>query len=315
MPNATCTTAPSRRERTPPRSRRMTPGAIFQVVLVMMLWAACYPLITAGIAYAPQLSFATLRAVIAGGSLILVALLLRRPVPRGVGIWGLLTVSGLGATALGFFGMFYAAEFVSPGIATVIANAQPLLAAGLAGIFLSEQLTRRGKLGLLLGFTGIVVIASPQLLASGDSYASGIGLIVLAAFGVSVSNVAIKRIAGRVDALMAMGAQMLIGSIPLAALAWSLEVPGEIRWTPAFVAILLALALLGSALVYWLWITVLTRVPLGQANAFSFLIPVFGLTIGALFFGERLGWTHWAGIALILASVRLVAAGAVKPAP
>lgn len=284
----------------------MTIGTISRLVLVMLLWAVCYPLITAGIAYAPPLSFATVRAVVAGASLILIALLLRRPAPRGVGTWAMLAVSGVGATSLGFFAMFYAAGLVSPGIATVIANSQPLLAAVLARIFLGERLAPRGRAGLLLGFIGIVVIASPQLFAGDTGYAAGIGLIMLAAAGVSVSNVAIKRIAGRVDALMAMGAQMLIGSIPLAALAWSLEAPGQIRWTTAFVAILLAISLLGTSLVYWLWITVLERVPLSQANAFSFLIPVFGLTIGALFFDETLIWPHWAGIALTLVGVLLV---------
>ena len=285
----------------------MTLGTISQIVLVMLLWAACYPLITAGLAYAPQLSFAALRAVIAGVSLLLIALALRRPLPRSTRLWGMLALSGIGATSLGFFGMFYAAEFVSPGIATVIANAQPLLAAGLAGVFLGERLARRGKAGLFVGFLGIVAIASPQLFGEGGkSYAAGIGLIVLAAIGVSMSNVAIKRIAGKVDAFVAMGLQMLMGSIPLIALAWTMEAPGEIRWTPAFVAILLALSLLGSALVYWLWFRVLARVPLTQANAFSFLIPVFGLTIAALFFGEVLGWPHVAGIVLIVIGVRLV---------
>ncbi len=285
----------------------MTIGMISQIVLVMLLWAACYPLITAGLAYAPQLTFAASRAVIAGLSLLSIALALRRPLPRSAGLWGLLALSGIGATSLGFFGMFYAAEFVSPGIATVIANAQPLLAAGLAGIFLGERLAGRGKAGLVLGFLGIVAIASPQLFAAGGkSYAAGIGLILLAAIGVSVSNVVIKRIAGRVDVFMAMGLQMLMGSIPLIALAWTMESPGEVRWTPAFVAILLALSLLGTALVYWLWFRVLARVPLTKANAFSFLIPVFGLTIGALFFGETLGWPHVAGIVLIVIGVRLV---------
>ena len=149
----------------------MTIGTISRLVLVMLLWAVCYPLITAGIAYAPPLSFATVRAVVAGASLILIALLLRRPAPRGVGTWAMLAVSGVGATSLGFFAMFYAAGLVSPGIATVIANSQPLLAAVLARIFLGERLAPRGRAGLLLGFIGIVVIASPQLFAGEPRHA------------------------------------------------------------------------------------------------------------------------------------------------
>jgi len=203
--------------------------------------------------------------------------------------------------------MFHAAEFVSPGIATVIANTQPLLAAGLGGIILGERLSRRGKAGLFIGFLGIIVIAAPQLFSSGgESYAIGIAYIVLAAIGVTVSNVMIKKIIGRVDLLMAMGLQFLIGSIPLALAAGIMENPAEIQWSFTFIAVLLTLAVFGSALVYILWMSVLRDVPLNQANAFSFLIPVFGLTTGVVFYGETLGLLKVLGILLAVVGVVLV---------
>mgnify|MGYP003624530676 FL=1 len=281
--------------------------SISKIVAAMLLWAACFPLITVGIALAPHLSFATLRAVIAGLVLVGLACALRRPFPRGVGVWATLSVMGFGATSLGFLGMFHAAEFVSPGIATVIANTQPLLAAGLAGIVLGERLQSAGKAGLFIGFLGIVVIAAPQMFSgTQDTYTLGIAYILLAAVGITVSNVMIKKIAGRIDPLMAMGMQMLIGSVPLAVAAGMTEDPGAIQWSFTFIAILLALALFGSALVYVLWMSVLAEVPLNQANAFSFLVPIFGLTMGVLFYGETLGLLKLAGISLAIIGVVLV---------
>ena len=285
----------------------MTVFNAFRIVTVMLLWAACYPLLTIGIVLAPHLSFATLRAVIAGLVLVGLACALRRPFPRDARVWMTLIVMGLGGTSLGFLGMFHAAEFVSPGIATVIANTQPLLAAGLGGIILGERLSRRGKAGLFIGFLGIIVIAAPQLFSSGgESYAIGIAYIVLAALGVTVSNVMIKKIIGRVDLLMAMGLQFLIGSIPLALAAGIIENPAEIQWSFTFIAVLLTLAVFGSALVYILWMSVLRDVPLNQANAFSFLIPVFGLTTGVVFYGETLGLLKVLGILLAVVGVVLV---------
>ena len=285
----------------------MTIVTIAQIILVMLLWAACFPLITAGIEFAPHLTFAALRAMLAGLTLTALALALRRPLPKEGRVWAMVAVVGLGATSLGFLGMFHAAEFVSPGIATVIANTQPLMAAGLAGIVLNERLTAHGKAGLALGFVGILVIVSPQLLSEGqNNYILGVAYIVLAALGITVSNVLIKRIAGNVDALMAMGLQMLIGSIPLILGAWAMEEPTAIRWSFTFIAALLGLSLFGTALVYWLWFSVLEKAPLNRANAFSFLIPIFGLTIGALFYGESLGWSQLIGIALTVLGVGLV---------
>jgi len=286
----------------------MTPLSISKIIAAMLLWAACFPLITIGITLAPHLSFATLRAVIAGLVLVGLACALRRPFPRGLRVWASLSVMGVGATSLGFLGMFHAAEFVSPGIATVIANTQPLLAAGLGAVVLGERLSARGKAGLFVGFMGIVVIAAPRLIAGGqDSYLIGMAYIVLAALGITFSNVMIKKIAGQIDPLMAMGVQFLIGSVPLAIAAGLTEDPGAIQWSFTFIAILLALALFGSALVYVLWMSVLEKVPLYQANAFSFLVPVFGLTMGMLFFGETLDLTKLIGIALAIFGVVLVA--------
>ena len=49
--------------------------------IVMVLWASCYPLITLGLDDAPHLTFAALRAIIAGTVLITVAGLKHAPLP------------------------------------------------------------------------------------------------------------------------------------------------------------------------------------------------------------------------------------------
>ena len=280
----------------------MSPTVITKIVLAMFLWAACFPLITAGLQYSPHLTFATMRAVLAGATLVGLAMILRRPFPRGWRTWLTLGIVGIGATSLGFLGMFHAAEFVSPGLATVIANAQPLLAAILGVVWLGERLPKVGWVGLSIGFMGILVIALPQLLDGGqEGSAIGFAYIVLAAVGV-----AIKSIAGKVDGLFAMGLQLLIGSAPLAFAALALEDQNAIQWNAVFTASLLGLALFGSALVYWLWFSVLEAVELNRAIVFSFLVPIFGLSIGALFFGERLSGIQFSGIALVILGIVFV---------
>ena len=154
---------------------------------------------------------------------------------------------------------------------------------------------------------GILVIALPQLLDGGqEGSAIGFAYIVLAAVGVTISNVAIKSIAGTVDGLFAMGLQLLIGSVPLGLAALAQEDQNAIQWNAVFTASLLGLALFGSALVYWLWFSVLEAVELNRAIVFSFLVPIFGLSIGALFFGERLSGIQFSGIALVILGIVFV---------
>lgn len=288
-------------------------STIIMIFAVMLLWASCYPLITLGIEYAPQLTFAAMRAAIAGIALIILAYFFKRPLPRTVSDWFAVIVIGLGATSLGFLGMFHAADLVSPGIATVITNTQPLLAAILASVVLKEKLSGRAMVGLVCGFLGILVIASPHLLGEArDSFAFGLAYIILAALGVTISNVFIKKVSGNVDLFMAMGLQMLIGSVPLMIGALVTEEPGDIQWSLTFIVILLVLSLLGTALVYLLWFSVLKRVPLNRANAFSFLVPILGLTIGVLFYGEVLNGLQFAGVVVTIIGVAFVAQGRVR---
>lgn len=276
------------------------------LVSVAVLWASCYPLITIGLRFAPPFSFAALRALVAGVALALIAALLRRPVPRRIRTWLALAAIGLGTTTLGFLGMFHAAEFVSPGLATVIANSQPLIAAILAHLFLRERLRGLQRLGLLLGFLGVVVISLPQFGGGRSSFLAGLAYIIVAAIGVASGNVGMKALSDRVDPLVAVAAQYLFGAIPLMVAALLREQPSTITWSPSFIASFLGLALPGSALVYWLWFTLLERIPLSRANAFTFLTPFLGLAFGVAFFGERPGFAAVIGLFLAAAGIILV---------
>lgn len=283
----------------------MSFGARSRLVLVMALWASCFPLITIGLAFAPHLAFAALRAAIGGIALIGVAVLLRRPMPKGVDAWGMIVVLALGATSLGFLGMFHGAALLSPGLATLIFSTQPLVAALLGRIFLGERLSGQGALGLILGFVGVAVASWPALNSPNASiYLTGAGFVIAAAIGTAIGNVVMKRISQNISATIAVGWSLALGAIPLA-IASAISEDTPIVWSNEFLAVLAILSLFGTALAFWLWFDALKTAPLSEANAFSFLVPLFAMTLGGLFFGERVGFPEIAGAALVVAGVAL----------
>lgn len=288
------------------------PGDAVRLAVIMFLWALCFPLIATGLAAAPPLYFAALRSLVAGAGLLLPAFALRQPLPRGWRVWLLLLGVGLSATSLGFTGMFLAGGVVSPGVATVLANAQPLIAAGLAYLVLGERLGSRRRVGLALGFAGIILIALPGFGgASANSTPAGVGYVLLGAVGVAVGNVLLKRLAGQADAsaplntslLMVTGWQFILGGIPLFLAAQLFEAPIQVAWSLSFVLVLLLLGLLGTALAFVLWFSALHRAELTRLNAFTFLTPVIALAIGMIFFSESLRLVEIDGILLTLAGV------------
>jgi drug/metabolite transporter (DMT)-like permease len=238
----------------------------------MVLWALCYPLIILGLDSAPHITFAALRALLAGITLLIIAIILGRAQPRAITIWIMLIWIGIGATTFGFYGMFHASEFVSPGLATVITNIQPMLTAVLAALILNEKITTNIKFGLILGFTGVLFIASTSYFDSSDKSLNTQGLfyLLLAVVGIALSNILIKKIVGKVDALIAMGWQLIFGSIFLWIIAISTENVFEVNWNSSFIISLFGLAILGTALAFWLWFLILERVELSVANSYNF---------------------------------------------
>lgn len=296
---------------TPPQ--KMSTRDVLQTIVVTFLWALCYPLIEIAVADAPPLLIGALRSMIAGVALIAVAKWQKRPWPSRRCL-GSVVLAGLGIGTLGFAGMFLAGGRISPGLATVLANVQPLLAALLGTVVLREHVRGWRGFALALGFTGIVITALPTLSGSEhNSTIPGIGFVLLGAVGVAAGNVIFKRMALQLDPVVSAGLALLAGGLPLWLLAALLgeAVPhhasARLAWTLA------VLALLGTALVLVLWLDLLRRNELIRVNVYTFLTPVFALAIAATFFDERLMFTEWIGIALILSAVAVISLVREKP--
>lgn len=281
-------------------------STICGLLLLVLVWALCFPLIEVGLVSAPALRFAALRALFAGALLVALSWLLRRPFPSGARTWLELAGIGLSLTALGFGGMFLAGGRVTPGLATVVANAQPLVAALLGYLVLGEHLRGLRGLALAVGSAGIVVIAAPSLAAaSGSRNLSGVVYVLLGSAGVAVGNVLLKHLSGRVDPVSATGCQLLLGSVLLFLASATFEPRAVVEWSTPFIVDLAVLSVLGTALPFALWFALLRSAELNRLNTFTLLTPVFGLIIGALFYRERPSTVQWAGISLVFAGAAL----------
>lgn len=273
--------------------------------LVMFLWATCFPLIKIGLLDAPPITFAALRAGLSGSVLLMAAFFAGQSnVISGTDRIGIAMV-GLTATTIGFLGMFLGGAEISPGLATVVSNMQPLFAAGLAWMVLGERLSILQQLGMAAGFGGIVLIGMPNMELA-DPRLFGIALLLFAAIGIAISNVLLKRIAGRVEVLAAMGWQLLIGGIPLAIISIYFEDFREIVWSSRFLISLVVLSLVGTSAAFVIWFSLLRRVTLNRLNVFTFLTPIFGLAMGFAFYGESLSAVQVAGILLSATGIHYV---------
>ena len=280
------------------------------VLAVNLLAAVCYVAIKTGLAYAPPLAFGGLRALIAGVVLLTVAASLRSPLcPSPRDVWHL-TLLAVAATTLTYGAMFSSPAEMGAGLASVLGNVQPLLVLVLGALFLREPLTPGKVMALACGLVGVGLLLYPSIaeppgntgmsVSNGGSVTIGSLLALGASAGAAAGSIMVKRIQVRPGIIALTGWQLVIGSLPLLVAA-ALRPNGlAIQWHPTFVVVLLFLALLGTALPTTLWFWLLQSEDAGRLSMFLFLIPVLGLLLGAIAFGERVGWLEGTGVAIIV---------------
>ena len=278
-------------------------------VSVMVLWASCYPLISLTLDFAPVMLTAFNRSIVAGLFLIIIALFRKRPFPRNRQQWFFIIAIGITATSIGFCGMFYAASLISPGLATVLTNTQPLIAGILGWFILKEQMDKSVALAMAIGFTGIAVIGSESLWSENGQPVLGIIYILIAAIGIAISNILLKLITNKVDIFYAMGFQLLIGAIPLGIFSFyqasntNASVVAPIVESTEYLSIVILLAIPGTAIPFLIWFWLMDKAPLYHLNMYSFLTPIFGLYLGWFYFDEMLTFLQWSGIVIIALTI------------
>ncbi len=289
------------------RAARNPSPAIRAVLLIVVTAGAaiCFPAIKAGLAFSPPLKFAALRTLIAGLALLAATPLMRQRLWLSKRLAWWIFPLGLIATTFTFGSMFLSPMFTSTAVASVLGNAQPLAVIVFAAVFLSESITRWKVYALLFGLTGVTLIASRAAGSEGSYGLLGAILALLSSLSGAGASIMFKklRLGGNVIALT--GWQMVAGSLPLFGLSFLFERRLTVQWNLAFIGILLALALVGSALTTVLWVWLLQKYEASSLSLYLFLTPVFAIIASYAAFRDRLDLFEFGGVAFILAGVRI----------
>ena len=274
-----------------PRATRM--------LWITAAWGGCFIAIRWGLRDAPVLWFATLRALIAGVALLGLVGVQRRPLPRGRRSWSLIGALAVTNVTIAFAAMFAGVAGAATGTAAVLANAQPLLILLPAWWLYAEAISVRTAVALAVGFAGLVIVALP------GGGGAGAGLSLLAAASITTGTLLARRIGG-LDVVAVSAWHFLIGGALLGGFAAIVEGAPDIAWTPRFLALLAFLSLVGTAAAFVAWFTESLRCRLDVLSAWTFLVPVVGIGLAALVFGERPGGWTAIGLAVVLGSMWVV---------
>jgi drug/metabolite transporter (DMT)-like permease len=219
----------------------------------------------------------------------------------------MLTLLGATQTTLQYI-FFYVGLAYTTGVKGSILNATGVFFSVLLAhsIYHNDRLSAAKLLGCGVGLAGVMVVNFHAAAGLDFEFTlAGEGCIVIAAFVLSAASIYGRRVSQRMDALVMTGWQLAIGGalLLLPGYAGGGALAG---FTPASAALLLYLALLSSA-AFALWSLLLKHNRVSLVSAFTFLIPVFGALLSALFLQESiLEWKIALALLLVCAGIRMV---------
>ena len=284
------------------------------MVLITSIQATCFTLIKVGLDFSPPLLFAGLRAAIGGSALIGLAAAQRRTVFPPRRTWTVTLFLALVATSLTFAAMFLSPGRTQAGIASALGNLQPFLTLMLAHWLLHEDLGTGKAIATALGLLGVAMLTYPSLSGGGALGISGALLAFSVSGGATISNLTVKRLDVGESLLAITGWQLVLGGAVLLAVSPAVENAADVQVTLGFLALLLFLSLAGTAFVFAVWFAFIQEGEVGQLATFFFLVPVFGLAIATVVFGESVGYLTVAGVGVLLAAVAVMAVQKASPA-
>ena len=280
-------------------SRRLALGLY---VLLVVIWSSTWVAIKIGLEDAPALLGAGIRFAAAGVLLLGFAAARRRSLRTDA---GLSLVLGLLPFAFTYGLVYWGEQYIPSGLTAVLFGVMPLYTAILAGLLLADEPLRARLLaGVALSIGGLALAFAESLeLGHSDRAALGAIAVALSPLGAALGNVAIKRRAGKLDAIVLNGWAMLAGgSLLLAGSALS-EDWGEAAWGAKALGSIAYLAIVGSAVAFVV-LTVLLREMSAQASSFiALMIPFGALAFGALLYDEPITGRAVAGAALVVAGL------------
>jgi drug/metabolite transporter (DMT)-like permease len=199
----------------------------------------------------------------------------------------------------------YSAILIPSGQSAVLGFTMPLWAALLSWLVLSQPLSRRQALAVVLGAGSVGLLMGPGLMAYADAPA-GFGLGLLSGFGWAVGTLVLKQRPVSLPPLVLTGWQLLIASVPIIVVAFWL---GEGPWfmpSPVSIAVIAYITLVPMSIGNATWFTIVGLLPANVASLSPIMVPVVAMISGAVVHGEPLGGLQVAAMACSAAALSLV---------
>ena len=281
----------------------MTRKQLADYALVALVWGLSFLVLLKVVKAFGWVGAVTFRTLLAGLLLLAAARVTRRRLDFGIG-WRPFFVVGLTTVAIQLIGLSFAAPRIGTAMSAIFVGTIPLYSMVIGRLWGTETITRQGAVGLVIGFSGMVVLVGfPAEAVTGRFVLGCISSVISCIASAIGSNFARRRMVGVGEWEQAIGSFLFGGALTFPLL---LAVPVPTTPRPVDYLFLALLAGCVSALGYVVFFRLIAELGATKAISVEFIVTVIAVIAGAVVLGERLSSAQLVGTAIILAGCALV---------
>ena len=276
---------------------------------VYILWGSTYLGIKYAIDTIPPILMGSIRFLVAGGVLYLLAVrsgdtrgdrLGARQWMAALLIGGLLLVGGNG-------GVILAEQYVPTGVVALLVATSPLWMAIIDRVVFGRRLPVLAIVGLLVGFGGVAfLIGSP---GTGHIKLFGFALALAAPLCWAIGSVFTRHVKLASRPLVAASMEMLWAGLLFGIVSIVTGELGRVHWqhvsTTSIVA-LLYLIVFGSLVGFSAYVWLLRSAPLSLVSTYAYVNPAVAVILGGIFLGEAINARLVIAGGIIILAVALI---------
>lgn len=287
--------------------------------ILALIWGSSFLFIRIGVEQLSTFQVVFIRTGIAAIGLNVVAYARGKRLPTDwKGIRDLL-VLGIINTVFPFLLITWGEKSIESSLAAILQGTAALFTMVVAHfVFADERMTLRKIAGLIIGFTGVIILASrstaDEAIATDPTlHLLGQMAIVAASFCYALGGTySRKAIQNRLEPIIAAAGAMTVTAIISGILSYAAPLLGGPAptpfgdLTPRVLGAMLALGFVNTFVAYIIFYSLIPVIGAARTSMVTYVIPAVGLVLGAIFLNEPVDFSLILGAILIVGSIAIV---------
>lgn len=272
-------------------------------LLVVFVWSSGWSVMKAAFSYVGPLNLALHRFALSALALSPLLIYLGKRIPSDKAtVLKLLLLGIVNASAI--VPMYWGVVYETSGMGAVLTYTNPIFVFCLCVLFLRTEAKRERLLGVVVGFSGVIVISMGRADYIQMSVNTGDFLLILGAFLWAVTQVYYKTSLSHVDAALTIVIQQALSAVFVAPFVLVVErFSFPLTWS--YLMMILYMSIFASGIAMALWLHLLREEDVTVLSSSSFLIPMVAVFLGWLLLAEDIQPRSLLGMGLILTGLYL----------